>query len=162
MAVAATTRVLTHLTHPRCEVALELVDDHFPLLLVRWAGLIQPQHVLKMIRFFDENARIAAAEGTRLVHICDARDAALPCPLVRDMLIDWFSDRPRSDSAPALLSYVIAVDPLIRGVIASLKWATGRGDGIRVVPKLEEAVAGARQGLEEAGLDVPEILKLAG
>ena len=159
MAVAATTPILSQLDPRRCEVALELIDDHFPLLLVRWAGELQPQHVLRLIRFFDCNAEVAAAEGKRLVHICDARDAALPSSLVRDMLIDWLGDRPvRCGSEPSLRSYIVASDPMIRGVVASLKWATGRGDGICVLPTLEQAIAGARQALEQAGLPVPEIL----
>jgi hypothetical protein len=158
MAVAATTPILSQLDPQRCEVALELIDDHFPLLLVRWAGQVQPQHVLRMIRFFDHNGAAAAGEGKRLVHICDARDASLPSSLVRDMLIDWLSDRPHGRDGTSMRSYVIASDPMIRGVVASLKWATGRGDGIRVVPTLEQAIAGARQTLEEFGLPIPEIL----
>jgi hypothetical protein len=158
MAVAATTPVLTHLDARRCEVALELIDDHFPLALVRWAGHVQPQHVLRMIRFIDSQVENAAAEQVRLVQICDAREAALPSSLVRDMLIDWLSDRPRSNGELAMRSFVVVSDPMIRGVVASLRWATGRGDRIQVVSTLEQAIAGARRCFEEIGQPVPEIL----
>jgi hypothetical protein len=57
---------------------------------------------------------------------------------------------------------VIAADPLIRGVVASLKWATGRGDGIRVVASLDQAVTGACEALDRAGMIVPEVLRIAG
>lgn len=158
MAVAATTPVLTQLDSRRCEVALELLEDHFPLLLVRWAGQVQPQHVLRMIRFVDGHVDTASAQQQRLVQICDAREAALPSSLVRDMLIDWLSDRPRNHGALAMRTYVVVSDPMIRGVVASLRWATGRGDRIQVVSTLEQAIAGAVQSFEEAKQAVPEIL----
>jgi hypothetical protein len=158
MAVAATSPMITALESPHCEVALELVDDHFPLLLVRWAGRLQAQHVLKMIRFFDTYGAVAASENKRLVHILDAREASLPNSLVRDMLVDWLSDRPRTSTKGKPRSYVIATDPLIRGVVASLKWATGRGDGICVVKTLEQAIIGARETFEASGMEVPAIL----
>ena len=158
MAVAASTPVLTQLGSRRCEVALELVDDHFPLALVRWAGPVQPQHVLRMIRFIDSQVETAQTQQVRLVQILDAREAALPSSLVRDMLIDWLSDRPRSSSELAMRTFVVVSDPMIRGVVASLRWATGRGDGIQVVPTLEQAIEGARAAFEDAGQPVPEIL----
>ncbi|KIG19589.1 hypothetical protein DB30_00098 [Enhygromyxa salina] len=151
--------MITQLESPHCEVALELIDDHFPLLLVRWAGRLQAQHVLKLIRFCDVHGAVAASEGRRLVLILDAREAALPNSLVRDMLIDWLSDRPRTNAGGKPRSYVIATDPLIRGVVASLKWATGRGEGIQVVKTLEQAIAGARETFEASGVEVPEILR---
>jgi hypothetical protein len=159
--VAATVPMRLEVERPRREVALELVDDHFPLLLVRWVGNIQPQHMLRMIRFIDEAVDRAADEGKRLVHLCDARDAALPNQLVRDMLVDWLSDRAGPERDITLATYVIASDPLIRGVVASIKWATGRGDGIRVVTSLDQAVAGASEVLEQSGMIVPDILRIA-
>ncbi|WP_146158184.1 hypothetical protein [Enhygromyxa salina] len=159
MAVAATSPMITQPESPQCEVALELIDDHFPLLLVRWAGRLQAQHVLELIRFFDIHGAVAAREEQRLVHILDAREAALPNSLVRDMLVDWLSDRPRSNVRGKPRSYVIATDPLIRGVVASLKWATGRGEGICVVKTLDQAIAGARETFEASGMEVPEILR---
>lgn len=158
MAVAATSPMLTQFEAPHCEVALELIDDHHPLLLVRWSGNLQPQHILRMIRFFDLHGERAAAQGDHLVHILDARDAALPSPLVRDMLVDWLGDRPRKRGRTEAKSFVVAGDPLIRGVVASLKWATGRGDEIRVLSKLEQAIMEAREAFEAAGVEVPEIL----
>lgn len=164
MAVAATTPVLTQVD-ARCEAALELIDEHYPLLLVRWSGQLQAQHVLRMIRFFDANTELARSGGARLVNICDASDAALPSSLVRDMLVDWLSDhprgRPRGGRTTALRSFVVVRDPLIRGVVASLKWATGLNDGIRVVSTLDQAVAGARETLERAGCPIPDILRPA-
>jgi hypothetical protein len=162
MAMAATTPVLRPLERVRRDVALELVDDHFPLTLVRWVGHIQPQHVLRMIRFHDQAVERGLQEGKRIVHICDARDAALPNQLVRDMLVDWLAERSSTERDVTLASYVIASDPLIRGVVASLKWATGRGDGIRVVASLDQAVTGACEVLERAGMIVPEVLRIAG
>lgn len=150
--------MLTHFDAPHCEVALELVDDHYPLLLVRWSGHLEPQHILRMMRFFDSYGERAAGEGRRLVHICDARDAALPSPLVRDMLVDWLADRPRDRISRGTQTFVVASDPLIRGVVASLKWATGRGDGIRVMASLEQAIAEAKQTFERAGIEIPEVL----
>lgn len=158
MAVAATSPILQQLERPRREVALELVDDHFPLTLVRWVGQVQPQHVLRMIRFFDGAVERALNEDKRIVHICDARDATLPNQLVRDMLVDWLSDRSTAERDVTLSTYVVASEPLIRGVVASLKWATGRGGGIRVVPTLEQAVSGACQQLEQACMPIPDVL----
>jgi hypothetical protein len=162
MAMAATSPMLRALERPRHDVALELVDDHFPLMLVRWVGQIQPQQVLRMIRFFDMAVERGIDEGKRIVHICDARDASLPNQLVRDMLVDWLTSRAEDEREVILASYVIAADPLIRGVVASLKWATGRGDGIRVVPSLDQAVTGACEVLEHAGMIVPDVLRIAG
>ena len=158
MAVAATSPMLTRFDAPHCEVALELIDDHYPLLLVRWSGQLEPQHILQMIRFFDEYGEQAASEGKHLVHICDARDAALPNPLVRDMLIDWLADRPQDRPSRGTQSLVVASDPMIRGVVASLKWATGRGDSIRVMSKIEQAIVEARELFVRAGLEIPEVI----
>ena len=158
MAMAATSPVLLQFGRPCSEVELELIEDHFPLLLVRWSGQLAPQHVLRMIRFFDAAALRARDEQRRVVLICDARDAGIPNALVRDMLADWLIDRPASSDDAGLIGFVIANDPLIRGVVSSLKWATGRGDGLRVVSTLDEAIAGARDELSAAGLDVPDVL----
>lgn len=157
MAVAATTPILTQLDPRRSEVALELIDDHFPLLLVRWAGNVQPQHVLQLIRFIDVCLDRSEPEQ-RLVLILDARDAAMPSSLVRDMLIDWLGDRPRKVGPHAMRNFIIVGDPMIRGVVASLRWATGRGDNLLVVPSVEQAIVGAREALEAVGHDVPAIL----
>lgn len=162
MAVAATTPVLRSVELARHDAALELVDDHFPLTLVRWVGHIKPQHVLRMIRFYDQAVERGLDADKRLVHILDARDAALPNQLVRDMLVDWLTSRSAIERDVTLASYVIAAEPLIRGVVASLKWATGRGNGIRVVASLEQAVTGACEVLEQAGMKVPEVLRIAG
>jgi hypothetical protein len=159
MAVAATTSMLRELERPSREVALELLDDHFPLTLVRWVGQIQPQHVLRMIRFYDQAVERAQDEHTSLVHICDARDAAMPNQLVRDMLVDWLGDRAASEREVSLASYVVTGEPLIRGVVASLKWATGRGAGIHVVPTLERAIEGAREQLGQVGIPIPAVLR---
>ena len=158
MAVAATSPMLTRFGAPHCEVALELIDDHYPLLLVRWSGQLEPQHILRMIRFFDTYGEQAASEGKRLVHICDARDAALPSPLVRDMLVDWLADRPVDRASRGTQTFVVASDPMIRGVVASLKWATGRSEGIRVMAKLEQAIAEARETFVRAGVEIPDVL----
>ncbi len=162
MAMAATTPVLRPLERTHRDVALELVDEHFPLMLVRWVGEIQPQHVLRMIRFFDMAVERGLEQGKSVVHICDARDASLPNQLVRDMLVDWLSSRSPNEREVIVASYVIAADPLIRGVVTSLRWATGRGSGIRVVASLDQAVAGACEELERVGMVVPEILRIAG
>lgn len=156
MAVAATSPVRLGHVDPRREVVLELIDEHEPLMLVRWAGQVKAQHVLQMMRFFDTTGTQAKAEGKRLVYILDARDAALPGSLVRDMLADWLSDRPRG--GVILSTIVVAPDPLIRGVIISLKWATGRADGVTVVPKVTKAIELAKRQFEKAGIDVPPVL----
>ncbi len=159
--MAATSPVLRSVERVRHDVALELVDDHFPLVLVRWVGHIQPQHVLRMIRFFDHVVDRGLAERTPVVHVCDARDAALPNQLVRDMIVDWLSNRAPSERDVIMASYVITSDPLIRGVVASIKWATGRGAGVRVVPNLEQAVTGVCELLDGAGMPIPEVLRVA-
>lgn len=161
MAIAATSPILRQLERPGRKVVLELVDDHFPLTLVRWVGQVQPQHVLRMIRFFDGAVERALNQDKRIVHICDARDATLPNQLVRDMLVDWLSDRQQVERDVSLSTYVVAGDPLIRGVVASLKWATGRGGGIHVVPTLAQAVSGASEALEQAGMPIPSVIGLA-
>jgi hypothetical protein len=160
MAMAATSPVLRSLEPSRRDVALELVDDHFPLMLVRWVGQIQPQHVLRMIRFFDHAVERGLEEGKRVVHICDARDAGLPDQLVRDMFVDWLTSRSSDEREVIMASYVITGEPLIRGVVASIKWATGRGSGICVVPTLEQAVIGVCDVLEREGMDVPDVLRV--
>lgn len=161
MASAPPTPVLQTLTRPPREVALELVDEHFPLVLVRWAGQLQAHQVLQMIRFFDEGVARGLREQRRVLHICDARHAEVPDQLVRDMLVDWLIETASDQRKVMLGSFVVASDPLIRGVVASLKWATGRGGGIRVVTELEDAIDGACELLDCAGLEVPEILRAA-
>lgn len=156
MAVAATSPVRLGHVDPRREVVLELVDEHEPLMLVRWSGQVKAQHVLQMMRFFDNKSIEAHRDDTRLVFILDARDAALPGSLVRDMLADWLSDRPKGGTI--LSTIVVAPDPLIRGVIISLKWATGRGDGIKIVPTVAQAIDIAKRRFSMAGIPVPEVL----
>lgn len=156
MAVAATSPVRLGHVDPRREVVLELVDDHEPLLLVRWSGQVKAQHVLQMMRFFDQKSIAARSNDTRLVFILDARDAALPGSLVRDMLADWLSDRPKGGAI--LSTIVVAPDPLIRGVIISLKWATGRGDGVKIVPNVPQAIELAKRSFSKAGIAVPAVL----
>lgn len=160
MAIAPPTSVLQTLMRPTREVALELVDEHFPLMLVRWAGQLQAQQVLQMIRFFDKTVARGLREQRQVLHICDAEHAEVPNQLVRDMLIDWLIETASEQRQVMLGSFVIASDPLIRGVVASLKWATGRGDGIRVVANLDLALEGARQRFVAAGLEVPEVLRV--
>lgn len=158
MAVAATTPILGELDRPTGRSTLELIDDHFPLVLVRCAGPIDARQVLGMIRFFDDMGVRAAREGRTLVTICDAREACRPTPLVREMLADWMRDRPLDRHGLDMHTFVVVGSPLIRGVIASLKWATGRGTGIEAVGSLELAARGACQALREANQAVPEIL----
>ena len=55
-------------------------------------------------------------------------------------------------------SYVVSGDPMIRGVVASLRWATGRGDSLQTVATIEQAVAGAREALREVGQPIPSVL----
>ena len=156
MAVAATIPMQLEQTNPRNEVVLELVDEHFPLVLIRWAGQLQPQHLLKLMRFYDEMGARAEGEQTRLVHMVDARDAALPNALIRDMLVDWLTERPRGSSAGPTI--VLAPNPLIRGVVTSLKWATGRGSGIVISNRIEHAVAVGVESFESAGMTPPGVL----
>lgn len=157
MAVAATFPVQLGHVDPRREVVLELVDEHEPLMLVRWSGQVKAQHVLQMMRFFDHKSIAARSQDAHLVFILDARDAALPGSLVRDMLADWLSDRPKGGTI--LSTIVVAPDPLIRGVIISLKWATGRADGITVVPSVPQAIELAKRSFRAAGIPVPAVLE---
>jgi len=156
MAVAATGPIQLDDTNPRSEVVLELIDDHFPLVLIRWVGHLQPQHLLELMRFYDEVGARAADERTRLVHMVDAREATLPSALVRDMLVDWLTERPRGSRAGPTI--IIASNPLIRGVVTSLKWATGRGAGLAIVPKIELAIERAVECFHAAGLEPPSVL----
>lgn len=157
MAVAATIPMQLEHTNPRNEVVLELVDEHFPLVLIRWGGQLQPQHLLRLMRFYDEVAQRAESEQTRVVHMIDARDATLPNSLIRDMLVDWLTDRTR-DSSPGP-TVILAPNPLIRGVVTSLKWATGRGSSIVLANRIEQAIASAVEAFESAGIPVPEVLQ---
>jgi hypothetical protein len=159
MALASPTSVLQTLTRPPREVDLDLVDEHFPLMLMRWSGHLQAPQVLQLIRFFDDGVARGLREQRRVLHICDARHAEVPDQLVRDMLIDWLIETTHEQRKVMLGSFVVASDPLVRGVVASLKWATGRGGGIRVVAELETAIDGACELLEGAGLEVPEVLR---
>jgi hypothetical protein len=157
MAVAATSPIRWENEAPKSEVRCDLVDEHFPLLLITVAGELQPQHVLQLIRFVDQARERAAAEQVELVSICDARSAVRPSELVRGMFVDWL----RHDLAqPASLgSIVITRDVIVRGVIASIKWAIARGDQIAVVGTTEEALAHARQRFSNAGLPLPNVLE---
>lgn len=158
MAVAATSPVLWQLAEQSGESSVELNDEHFPLLVGRAVGQVEPKHILAMIRFFDDATQRAGREEQRTVLIFDATGAGMPTPLVREMLIDWIGDAPKSASANDMRIFVIAPNPLIRGVIASLRWATGRGVGIEVVPDLQQAAAAAIVHLHECGQPVPEPL----
>ncbi len=163
MAVAATSSILWDLESRaaagRGEPRLELLDVHFPLLFVVWAGELQPQQVLQLIRFTDAARERAVRERTRLLTICDGREAVRPSDLVRDMLVDWLGD---ANMHLGLGSVIITRDPIIRGVIASLKWAIGRnGTELHVVQRPEEALERARMQLLKAGLPLPAVLDLS-
>src|SRR5690349_16098839 len=111
MAVAASSPISWDNEAPKSEARCDLIDEHFPLLLITVAGELQPRHVLQLIRFVDQARERAKAEQVELVTICDARSAGRPIELVREMLVDWL----RHDIVgPARLgSIIIARDPLI-------------------------------------------------
>ena len=157
MAVAATSPVLWQLAEQSGEASVELNDEHFPLLVGRAAGQVEPKHILAMIRFFDDAKQRADGEGLKAVVIFDATTSGMPTPLVREMLVDWIGDMHKS-AGSNMRVFVIAPNPLIRGVIASLRWATGRAAGIEVVPDLQQAAAAAIVALHEYGQAVPEPL----
>lgn len=157
MAVAATTPTLWQREPDSGETEIELGAQHFPLLVMRWRGRLEPQHVLRLIRFTDEASERALREGRQLVQICDAREASRPAALVRDMLVDWLNDR-RIERAITLSTVVVATDPLVRGLVTSLKWSTGRGRSVVLVGNLEDAVDVGCRTFVRAGQSVPEVL----
>lgn len=156
MAVAATSPIRWENEAATSELRCDLIDEHFPLLFITIAGELQPQQVLQLIRFVDQARERAAAEQVELCTICDARDSNRPSELVRDMLVDWLRHE-LAQSAP-LGTIIVARDPIIRGVIASIKWAIGRGDEMMVVPSTDEALARARQRFVDANLTPPSVL----
>jgi hypothetical protein len=156
MAVAASSPIRWEHEAPTSAPRCDLVDEHFPLLFITLAGELQPQHVLQLIRFVDRARRRAAAEQIQLLTICDARGSSRPSDLVRDMFVDWL--RQELARAVPLGSIIVARDPIVRGVIASIKWAIGRGDEMMVVPSPEEALAKARERFIRAGLTPPAVL----
>lgn len=160
MAVAATSPTCWQNEAPTSELRCDLVDEHFPLLFITIAGELQPQHVLQLIRFVDGARERAAAEQVDLLTICDARDSSRPSELVRDMVVDWLRHE-LAEPSP-LGSIVVVRDPIIRGVIASIKWAIGRGDEMSVVPSPDEALTRARQRFIDAGMTLPDVLEPVG
>ncbi len=157
MAVAATSPIRWEHDAPTVEQHFELVEDHFPLVFIAFAGPIDPQQVLELIRFVDGVRARAAAEGVDILVICDARGSMRPSDLVRDMLVDWLRHELHGPLSP-LGSIIVARDPIVRGVIASIKWATGRGDQMVVVPSPEAAMKQAHQRFVAAGLTPPSVL----
>jgi hypothetical protein len=151
MATGSTDPVMRTLSRPRQPNTLELFDDHFPLLVYRWVGQVEPQHVLSMIRFVDAAVERGTRERTRIANICDASAADLPSPLVRDMLGDWVGDRSDAERKLTLASFVVAPDPLIRGVIASIKWTSKHTNDIHVVASVEAAIEQSYELFEHAG-----------
>ncbi|NVB40260.1 hypothetical protein G6O69_20625 [Pseudenhygromyxa sp. WMMC2535] len=137
------------------ESHLDLIEEHFPLLLARVVGHLEPRQLLQMIRFFDEVGERVQRERRSPVIIIDASEAAMPCQLIREMLMDWLSDQPRNCGAKTL---VIAPNPMIRGLVASLKWATGRGDSLETVTGVGQAIARAASYLRAKGEPVPALL----
>lgn len=128
------------------------------MLFVAFAGELQPQQVLQLIRFVDQVRERAAAEQVDLLTICDARASSRPSDVARKMLVDWLRHEQLGTPSP-LGGIIVARDPLVRGAIASIKWATGRGDDeLIVVPTTDEALARARQRFIVAGLTPPAIL----
>jgi hypothetical protein len=156
MAVAATSPIRWENEAATSELRCDLVDEHFPLLFITIAGELQPQQVLQLIRFVDDARERATREQVELLTICDARGSSRPSKLVRDMLIDWL--RHDLNRTSRLGTIIVARDPIIRGVIASIKWAIGRGDEMMVVPSPDEALARARQRFVDAGLTSPHVL----
>ncbi|MFV8753793.1 hypothetical protein ACNOYE_24885 [Nannocystaceae bacterium ST9] len=135
----------------------ELIEDHFPVIFIALSGEMQPQQVLQLIRFVDRMRERAAAERVDLLTICDARGAARPGELVRDMLVDWLRHELFGTPSP-LGSIIVCRDPLVRGVIASIKWATGHSH-IQVVPTPDEALARGRERFAQLGLTLPASLE---
>ncbi len=157
MAVAASTSIPWEQDAPVGEPRLELVDEHFPLLFLGCGGDLLPQQALQLIRFIDDARERAAREGQHLLIICDARSASRPSDLVRDMLVDWL--RHEDFSTPSKLgSIIVTQNLLMRGAIASIKWATKRGDQIHTVLTPEEALELARKRFEDQGLTPPAVL----
>lgn len=157
MAVAAFTSIPWEREAPAGESCFELVDDHFPLLFLSFGGELVAQHVLQLIRFVDDARARARSEGVELLAICDARTAQLPSDLVREMVVDWL--RHEEFGAPSQLgSIIVTHNVLLRGVVASIKWATKRGELIHVVPTPEAALIVARERFVAHGLPVPPVL----
>lgn len=157
MAVAASTSIPWEQEAPAGEPRLELVDEHFPLLFLGCGGDLLPQQALQLIRFVDDARERAAREGQDLLVICDARSAQRPSDLVRDMLVDWL--RHEDFGEPSRLGSIIVTHSLLmRGAIASIKWATKRGTQMHVVQTPEEALVVARKRFESLGLTPPAVL----
>ncbi len=160
MAVSATNPIRWEQDAPPGESVFELVDEHFPLLFIVLAGELHAHQVLELIRFVDGMRERAAAEQIELLTICDARGASRPGDLVRAMIIDWLRHDPAGPKASfgRFGSIIVTRNPIIRGVIASIKWATGHADQISVVASPSQALAQARARLLAAGLTPPAIL----
>jgi hypothetical protein len=157
MAVAASTSIPWEQDAPAGEPRLELIDEHFPLLFLGCGGDLLPQQALQLIRFVDDARARAARDECELLVICDARSATRPSDLVRDMLVDWL--RHGDFGAPSQLgSIIVTQNLLMRGAIASIKWATKRGDQMHVVQTPEEALLLARKRFEDQGLTPPAVL----
>ncbi|GEM_PF-2566683 len=159
MAVAASTPARWETEGPVPESALELRDDLLPVLLARSWGVMDARQALELIRFVDAGCERAIVAGSPAIVIFDATHAARTSALVREMLVDWLRASPYISRRSGMRAFVVTPNLIIRGVVASVRWATGSCACVNSVSSLDDAIAAATVLLRERGIDVPEVLR---
>lgn len=142
--------------------ALHLDARHFPVLLVTWFGVPDPQLVERYVDWLLRMADRAVAEGTRIVVLGDTTGMEeRPGPEMRRAMATGI-DRIMSAHPGTLLGVTSVIgQPVMRAVITMVLAITRRQLDLRPVKDLAHGLARTFELLDAAGIPRPPGLDAA-
>lgn len=141
---------LISLSNKSCDGVVHIDDRHFPLIVMYWVGTPDAELCTDVFAWRDKMLERAAAKGEFAIVIHHTNKMVNPSATAR---------RRTAEVAPAgpqlLGNYVVANNPLLRGVMTALKWMAGDSIKITTYAKIDDALTTALKALDSAGTIPP-------
>lgn len=121
-----------------CALAVDLRPH--PVVITTWHGTATVGLIDQYYRWSDATVAAAIAAEQRLIKIADLSQAGCPRGPVRKRMYEHASNDLAAEVT--LATYVVVDDPLIRGLITSLRWLSGgrRESEIIMVESMARAI----------------------
>jgi hypothetical protein len=140
-----------------CAIAIDMRAH--PVVITTWFGTATVDLIDRYYQWFDTLVAASLAAEQRLVRISDLGPARFPPGNVRKRSYEHI----RGDLATdvTLVNYVVVENPLIRGVVASIRWIGGgrREPDFQLVDTVPHALERAIERLKIARIPRPEGLE---
>lgn len=140
----------------RFESCTVIHDDRYsPVLISIWDG----QATLDAARWHDGVTNEATLRiidgGGKLVSISDATKSIRPTPELRRYWAENLQNADPRIRENTLATYVVINSPMMRGAITAIGWLSAEARRITCVATLHDAITGALEQLDAAGLARP-------